>query len=256
MKKYSIGEVSDRIGLSRDTLRFYEKKGIIHPKKEKNGYRTYTYEDILKLLKIRFYRRLDFSIEDIEQILYKSSISSHRTMVREKIKEEKQMAEKHRQALLHLNELQKLYQDVEQSLNCFGLRPLPLSYVMTDSSLINELEISDLCCPYREYRLSKDSAEQTGEYFLFSEDKAAAMKIKQKLSGSPTVYHEKCAYTILELKSPVPGTPELLKAAEWAKSQGHSLLGSAYSGSLLSCAADDEKGESLHYIELYLPVKV
>ena len=72
MKKYSIGEVSDRIGLSRDTLRFYEKKGIIHPEKEKNGYRTYTYDDILKLLKIRFYRRLDFSIEDIERILYKS----------------------------------------------------------------------------------------------------------------------------------------------------------------------------------------
>ncbi len=35
MKKYTIGEVSDRLGLSRDTLRFYEKKGIIQPEKQK-----------------------------------------------------------------------------------------------------------------------------------------------------------------------------------------------------------------------------
>ena len=49
MKKYSIGEVSLRLGLSRDTLRFYEKKGIIQPKKEENGYRSYTYDDISRL---------------------------------------------------------------------------------------------------------------------------------------------------------------------------------------------------------------
>ncbi len=256
MKKYSIGEVSDRIGLSRDTLRFYEKKGIIHPEKEKNGYRIYTYDDILKLLKIRFYRRLDFSIEDIERILYKSSLSSHRIMVREKIKEEKQVAEKHRQARLHLNQLQKLYLDVERSLNRFDLRPLPPSYQLEDNRLVNDLEISDLCCLYQEYRLLGDSAEQTSEYFLISEEQAALMKIKQRLGQSPMLRHKACVYTIVESEAPAADVKDILNAAAWAKDQGYTPLGTAYSGCLLSCAADEQNTRSIHYIELYLPIKV
>ena len=33
MKQYTIGDVSKRLGISRDSLRFYEKKGIITPQK-------------------------------------------------------------------------------------------------------------------------------------------------------------------------------------------------------------------------------
>ena len=42
MKQYTIGDVSKRLGISRDSLRFYEKKGIITPQKLENGYRCYT----------------------------------------------------------------------------------------------------------------------------------------------------------------------------------------------------------------------
>ena len=63
MKQYTIGDVSKRLGISRDSLRFYEKKGIITPQKLENGYRCYSYEDTRKLLDIMFYRRLNFSIE-------------------------------------------------------------------------------------------------------------------------------------------------------------------------------------------------
>ena len=44
MKQYTIGDVSKRLGISRDSLRFYEKKGIITPQKLENGYRCYSYE--------------------------------------------------------------------------------------------------------------------------------------------------------------------------------------------------------------------
>ena len=40
MKQYTIGDVSKRLGISRDSLRFYEKKGIITPQKLENGYRS------------------------------------------------------------------------------------------------------------------------------------------------------------------------------------------------------------------------
>lgn len=84
MKQYTIGDVSKRLGISRDSLRFYEKKGIITPQKLENGYRCYSYEDTRKLLDIMFYRRLNFSIEDINRILHQSSFGSYYTMIQEK----------------------------------------------------------------------------------------------------------------------------------------------------------------------------
>ena len=100
MKQYTIGDVSKRLGISRDSLRFYEKKGIITPQKLENGYRCYSYEDMRKLLDIMFYRRLNFSIEDINRILHQSSFGSYYTMIQEKIAEEEREVERHRRSLI------------------------------------------------------------------------------------------------------------------------------------------------------------
>ena len=37
--EYRIGDVADIVGLSRDALRFYEKKGVITSQKKENGSR-------------------------------------------------------------------------------------------------------------------------------------------------------------------------------------------------------------------------
>ena len=36
-REYLIGDMSEIVGVSRDTLRFYEKKGIIKARKKENG---------------------------------------------------------------------------------------------------------------------------------------------------------------------------------------------------------------------------
>ncbi|WP_077611473.1 MerR family transcriptional regulator [Clostridium sp. Marseille-P2415] len=262
MKKYSIGEVSSRLGLSRDTLRFYEKKGMIHPEKQKNGYRSYTYEDIRMLLSIMFYRRLNFSIEDINRILFKSSFHSYRSMIQEKIAEEKLQVEQHRQSLIHLKHLQQLYQNVEQCLNRYDIRPLQRYYQMTDDSLIDIMDISDLCYIYQEYRIEEQCVYQTDESFLLSADTAAIMKMEQALVHCPMIQHECCVYTVIASNSPIPEQQAILNAADWAKNKGYSLLGVAYSGYLLSCLFHEKPKENqeedgagpAHYIELYLPV--
>ena len=50
--EYLIGDVAQMVGLSRDALRFYEKKGVINARKKDNGYRYYSEEDIYKLMYI------------------------------------------------------------------------------------------------------------------------------------------------------------------------------------------------------------
>lgn len=45
-KLLSIGEAADELGVSQQTLRGWEKKGLIKPIKLPSGYRRYTEEEI------------------------------------------------------------------------------------------------------------------------------------------------------------------------------------------------------------------
>lgn len=254
MKKYSIGEVSSRLGLSRDTLRFYEKKGIIQPEKQDNGYRAYTYEDIRKLLNVMFYRRLNFSLEDINRILYKNSFPACRSMIEEKITEEKLQVEKHRQSLIQLSHLQQLYKNAEQCLGRYAIRPFKPHYQIEDSSLLDRISISDLCSLYQEYRLAERSVRLQGGRLMIPRNTAEAMKFEKELKGQPVIRHENCIYTVIASKSPSLNPRTILNAAKWAKKQGYSLSGTAYCGYLLGCASGQALDEPVHYTELYLPV--
>lgn len=64
-----IKEVETMLQLNAQTIRYYEKLGFLNPKRDLNGYRNYSEEDIKVLKKIRFLRELDMSLEMIERIL-------------------------------------------------------------------------------------------------------------------------------------------------------------------------------------------
>lgn len=65
-REYLIGDMSEIVGVSRDTLRFYEKKGIIKARKKENGYRYYLEEDLFRLMVILYKRKMNDSLEEIE----------------------------------------------------------------------------------------------------------------------------------------------------------------------------------------------
>lgn len=63
----TIYELEKRSGVARPNIRFYEKEGLIAPKRLANGYRDYSEEDALALEKIVLLRRLDLPLEDIRR---------------------------------------------------------------------------------------------------------------------------------------------------------------------------------------------
>ncbi|MCC5909758.1 MAG: MerR family transcriptional regulator [Clostridiaceae bacterium] len=68
-KEYSIGEICKIYNWGADSLRYYEKKGIIAPKRKENGYRVYTLDDIWRLNIIKDLRKLGFSINQIKEYI-------------------------------------------------------------------------------------------------------------------------------------------------------------------------------------------
>ena len=61
-----IGEVGKETGLSASNIRFYEKKGLLCPKRrEESQYREYGPEDVRRLKEIMLFRKLGISVESI-----------------------------------------------------------------------------------------------------------------------------------------------------------------------------------------------
>lgn len=66
----SAGALPGCVRQTRDTLRYYEKQGILVPKKsEKNGYHYYSYAQISSFYFISTFRGLGCSVEDIKEYL-------------------------------------------------------------------------------------------------------------------------------------------------------------------------------------------
>jgi len=61
-----IGEMANATGLSRDTLRFYEKRGLLHARRSANGYRDYPPEAVEWLRYLRLAQSLGFTLVEIE----------------------------------------------------------------------------------------------------------------------------------------------------------------------------------------------
>lgn len=72
--KYKIGDVERILGISAETLRFFEKKGLVIPhKNESNNYRNYDTLDLKKLVAYKLYRSMDFSMGESAEILNSQS---------------------------------------------------------------------------------------------------------------------------------------------------------------------------------------
>ncbi len=66
---FSIKEISEKMGLNPNAIRFYEKKGLLTPERTESNYRRYSNEDIARLEMITLYRKMGFSVENIKKLL-------------------------------------------------------------------------------------------------------------------------------------------------------------------------------------------
>lgn len=80
---YKINEISKLYGIGVDSLRYYEKIGVLKPRRDANGYRLYSLKDIYKLNMIRDLRGLGFSMKQIKEYLDHQSIANTLAMLRE-----------------------------------------------------------------------------------------------------------------------------------------------------------------------------
>jgi len=69
-RRYKISEVSAQLSLTQDTLRYYEKIGLLNTvERSASGIRQYTAGDISRLRFIQRAQKMNFSLAEISELL-------------------------------------------------------------------------------------------------------------------------------------------------------------------------------------------
>ena len=70
----TIGAVAKRVGVAIDTIRYYEREGLLpEPQRRASGYRSYGDGTIVQLRFIRRAKDLGFTLEEIRELLVLSA---------------------------------------------------------------------------------------------------------------------------------------------------------------------------------------
>lgn len=104
-----IKQFAEKFQLSTDTVRYYEKEGLLHPQKLNNGYRVYdgTCEQTMKFILVL--RQLGFTLQEINYLL---------TLEKKTISTEcnEETVQLFTAKIAHIEQLMHFYQHARQSL--------------------------------------------------------------------------------------------------------------------------------------------
>lgn len=111
MMEYNIGEFSALLGITRDTLRLYEKHNIVQPSKdEKNRYRYFDDFDARDLLMSRWYRSLQLPLQSVADMMQQSTLDR----IREEVGDSRHNLQAQiRRSTMLLGKIDEIYRELE-----------------------------------------------------------------------------------------------------------------------------------------------
>lgn len=142
---YKISEISKLYDIGVDSLRYYEKLGILTPKRDTNGYRLYNLTDLYKLNIIRDLRALDFSMSQIKDYLDKQSLENTLSLLyqeQEMINQEMENLKK--KQLILQDRIRSLSESYHIETGCMKIHSFPARYCVRLSEHITRDEEMDL----------------------------------------------------------------------------------------------------------------
>ncbi len=106
---YTVKQLSRLAGVSTRTLRYYDQIGLLCPTRNPgNGYRVYDTQALLLLQQILFFKELDFSLEDIQEIVTSpnfnvlDALEAHRKNLLQQVKRFNHLVETVDKTIMHL----------------------------------------------------------------------------------------------------------------------------------------------------------
>jgi len=204
---FHIGGVKKFLGVSAETLRFFEKNGVLIPKRNKeNNYRYYDGRDINNIIAYRFFRSLDFSMENSINLIQHYSNKEASLKVEE---QENLISEKIQQYQMILQRLafqKKLYHRAETMVDQYLIEKLPayIFYYNQKNRIFDSVEVE------KEHTQAwVNSMPQTMVAFHIPKEKILtpgiihwghALQLNHHLQSQDHNFHDNLPYTIKSSK--------------------------------------------------------
>lgn len=265
--KYLIGDVANMVGLSRDTLRYYEKRGILSARKAENGYRYYTDQDIMYLSHILYQRKMNIGLDDIEMLCANSdNISLLNALTQTRIDEELREIRMHQQTIARLKLTRTDCENIHHRLNIIELNHFPSAYIIVphasfENSTAEWLKYSrqypglDMMYTFDEYSWEIKDGQLCTSYkntqlVLFEElkeyiDYDITDETIQMTSSAL------CVSTLCSSPSRTPSDEVILSMLQWAQNHGLTLSHRFYSTYTTYICSN---GQNNWFLQIYIPV--
>lgn len=265
---YTVGQVSKLLGISRDTLKFYEEKQLINPiQDEENGYRKYNLMDISEVLTVNFYRDIDIEIKKIQEIKTGDSIDTIESILEEKERKLEEELEYKRLLLKRIKELKENCKSIEENINKFTIKEMKPIVVTSEINIKEDFEdmYSEILEKYDYSTRIKKAVNLSGisrivyfqdqtvtnERYVFFQKKEEGTLEKREVLSYP-----KCMYIVIEVplikqEDNIDNNMAFI-ITESAKAMGYETIGVAFVNLLLN---GYKEGENVQYLEIYTPIK-
>ena len=259
--KYLIGDVARYLFLSRDTLRYYDKLGIVSPKKdEKNGYRFYDMEDIITLSYVMILKDVGISLEEIKHMIYNYSLRE----MRDRILNQEELINKKIEELLNIKTRIKNFSNwcitAEEKLNKFEIISAP-NFLYTkvkgeikNTKLVNTIErlnsnknIKETVFSIFISREIIDSKEIEDEFFSSG---ASGIVEDNFLSEYSIIPRRRCLNTVIEIKGDYWDN-ELTKIKKYLRDNNLKLVDDILCRAI---AFENKDGFPKDFYELWIPI--
>lgn len=168
-RMFTVSQVAALLGLGIDAVRFYEKKGLVHPQiNPENRYRMYSLYQIMELLDVSYYRSLGMSISEIRSISEDCDEERLIDLLREK-RQETQRKLRYEQQMLkrieYVEALTRRMQERGQGTDIVEVPPCCILFEQREDSLEDYLaQVSGMdhdhyifCQLAREFSLEQDA---------------------------------------------------------------------------------------------------
>ena len=243
---YSMKDITKMLHITETTIRNYEKKGLISIERSENNYRIFTLKNLSRLISIRKYHRLGYSLDTIKILLNCNNTQSMiETLNIQKLNIEKQIHHLQQNIQMidtDIHRAEMIRNNIKKS--SFIKHPDIRFYSVDDMKhphgFMNLMEISNYAFMYTPEDLYNNCLPHLGYI--------------KKISDKPL--DQLCLYRLYKVDNSIVGTEGTRKLYDedliFLKENGYELCGNVIAVKLFSMMDDNSP---VDYIEAYLPIR-
>lgn len=211
---YKIGEVAKLLGISSETVRYYEREGVIQSQviDQDSGYRYYEALDINALMRVRMYRNCGFTLREAKELLNNCTLDEIADRLKNKMTDIQAAVDWNKKLLDSTGRMVEINHSAEEMLWACRIENNPALYRFCYQ--IKDILIDDLSIKKRVYEwtekmpvvmpapfFAKEDILAGNENFAFGlcvmEEDAAYLHIDPSTPGIEYVPSRPCVYTMI-----------------------------------------------------------